>query len=148
MQHCTQIARHLTGRTVATNDLLKETFGSDWHGETLKGLRARFGDEMAGRDNLGRDFRAPGGKSPRDVAERLKTLTYGESGRVRPADSGSGSPGCDPMCFCAGNRLELSRQAAVRGGAAGSAAVLTEPGFDVRGRAANVPLQSDAQIEI
>ena len=100
MQRCTQTARHLTGRTVATNDLLKETFGGDWQGETLKGLRARFGDEMAGRENLGWDFRAPGGESPRDVAERLKTLTYGESGRVRPADSGGGSPGCDPMCFC------------------------------------------------
>lgn len=53
--------------------LIERGFG-DWEGETLAGLRARYGEEMAQWEAKGWDFRPPGGESPRDVLQRSMTL--------------------------------------------------------------------------
>ncbi len=74
LQRCRDTARHLAGHPVPTDDLLKEMLWGDWQGETLPGLRERFGAGMAQREEMGWDFRPPNGESPRDVAERLKAF--------------------------------------------------------------------------
>jgi probable phosphoglycerate mutase len=45
-----------------------------WEGETLAGLRARLGQDMAVNEAAGLDFRPPGGESPREVQARLMPL--------------------------------------------------------------------------
>lgn len=59
------------GLSPATVDerLVERGFGA-WEGETLVGLRARYGAEMAHWEAAGWDFRPPGGESPRDVLHR------------------------------------------------------------------------------
>ena len=42
--------------------------------ETVAGLRARLGTEMAMAEAAGLDFRPPGGESPRDVQARVMSL--------------------------------------------------------------------------
>jgi probable phosphoglycerate mutase len=46
----------------------------EWEGETVAGLRARLGTEMAMAEAAGLDFRPPGGESPRDVQARMMPL--------------------------------------------------------------------------
>lgn len=53
--------------------LIERGFGA-WEGETLAGLRARYGSEMAEWEAKGWDFRPPGGESPREVLQRSMTL--------------------------------------------------------------------------
>ncbi len=53
--------------------LIERGFG-DWEGETLAGLRERYGEEMAEWEAKGWDFRPPGGESPRDVLQRSMPL--------------------------------------------------------------------------
>lgn len=53
--------------------LIERGFG-DWEGETLAGLRDRYGPEMAEWEAKGWDFRPPGGESPRDVLQRSMEL--------------------------------------------------------------------------
>jgi len=84
LQRCRDTARHLAGRSVATDDLLKEMFWGDWQGETLPGLRQRLGEEMTRREALGWDFRPPNGESPRDVAVRLKAFLSKVAEREQP----------------------------------------------------------------
>ena len=84
MQRCRDTARHLAGRSVPTDDLLKEMFWGDWQGETLPGLRQRLGEEMTRREALGWDFRPPNGESPRDVAVRLKAFLSKVAEREQP----------------------------------------------------------------
>lgn len=84
LQRCRDTARHLAGRSVATDDLLKEMFWGDWQGETLPGLRQRLGEEMTRREALGLDFRPPNGESPRDVAVRLKAFLSKVAEREQP----------------------------------------------------------------
>lgn len=54
-----------------------------WEGETLAGLRARLGAEMAAAEAAGLDLRPPGGESPREVQERVRPLLaeIAQSGR-------------------------------------------------------------------
>lgn len=53
--------------------LIERSFG-DWEGETLAGLRARHGAEMAEWEAKGWDFAPPGGESPRAVLQRSMDL--------------------------------------------------------------------------
>ena len=84
LQRCRDTARHLAGRSVPTDYLLKEMFWGDWQGETLPGLRQRLGEEMTRREALGWDFRPPNGESPRDVAVRLKAFLSKVAEREQP----------------------------------------------------------------
>jgi len=61
--------------------LAEMSFG-EWEGQTLAELRSIHGPMMAEREGRGLDFRAPGGESPRDVQNRLRSLLkelYAES---------------------------------------------------------------------
>jgi broad specificity phosphatase PhoE len=71
LQRCRETARHLAGRNVPIDPLLKEMDWGDWQGETLADLRARLGGGMADAEALGWDFRPPNGESPRDLSRRL-----------------------------------------------------------------------------
>ena len=51
--------------------LIEMSFGS-WEGRTLADLRSENGATMAELERQGRDFRAPGGESPRDLQDRLE----------------------------------------------------------------------------
>ena len=84
LQRCRDTARHLAGRSVPTDYLLKEMFWGDWQGETLPSLRQRLGEEMTRREALGWDFRPPNGESPRDVAVRLKAFLSKVAEREQP----------------------------------------------------------------
>ena len=53
---------------------LTEMRWGEWEGETLAGLRARLGADMAANEARGLDFRAPGGESPSDVQARVMPL--------------------------------------------------------------------------
>lgn len=66
---CSTAAPELT----VESRLIERGFGA-WEGETLAGLRARYGQEMAEWEAKGWDFRPPGGESPRDVLQRSMTL--------------------------------------------------------------------------
>ena len=61
-------------RTLTLDDRLIERSFGEWEGETLAGLRARYGADMAAWEAKGWDFRPPGGESPRDVLQRSMTL--------------------------------------------------------------------------
>jgi broad specificity phosphatase PhoE len=52
---------------------LTEMSWGEWEGHTLRDLRAGFAD-IDELEVQGRDFRAPGGESPRDVAARVAPL--------------------------------------------------------------------------
>jgi probable phosphoglycerate mutase len=68
------MGRSMNGVSLAIDDRLIERSFGDWEGETLSGLRARYGAEMAAWEAKGWDFRPPGGESPRDVLQRSMTL--------------------------------------------------------------------------
>jgi broad specificity phosphatase PhoE len=53
---------------------LTEMRWGEWEGETLAGMRARLGPDMAANEAKGLDFRLPGGESPREVKGRLTPL--------------------------------------------------------------------------
>ena len=53
--------------------LTEMSFGK-WEGERLADLRQRLGPEMQALEDLGLDFRAPGGESPRELQARLAPL--------------------------------------------------------------------------
>jgi 2,3-bisphosphoglycerate-dependent phosphoglycerate mutase len=53
---------------------LTEMAWGEWEGHTLAELRARLGPAMAAAEGRGRDFRPPGGESPRDVQHRIAPL--------------------------------------------------------------------------
>ena len=53
---------------------LAEMGWGEWEGETLAGLRARLGIEMAMAEAAGLDFRPTGGESPREVQARVMPL--------------------------------------------------------------------------
>lgn len=53
--------------------LIEMDFGA-WEGKRLAELRADPGGDAAEREDMGLDFRAPGGESPREVQARLRPL--------------------------------------------------------------------------
>jgi broad specificity phosphatase PhoE len=55
-----------------------------WEGETLAGLRARLGAEMATAEAAGLDLRPPGGESPREVQARVMPLLAEIARSARP----------------------------------------------------------------
>jgi len=55
-----------------------------WEGETLAGLRARLGAEMAAAEAAGVDLRPPGGESPREVQARIRPMLAEIAQRDRP----------------------------------------------------------------
>lgn len=84
LQRCRDTARHLAGRNVPTDSLLMEMDWGDWRGETLPGLRARLGEEMAQNEAKGWDFRPPGGESPRDLGKRFQQFAVKVAERGKP----------------------------------------------------------------
>lgn len=69
----TQTARLLGLTEVEIEPALIEMSWGDWEGEILKPLRKRLGDEMRNNERRGLDFCPPGGESPRQVQDRLKS---------------------------------------------------------------------------
>lgn len=61
-----------TGDLLIESRLAEMSFG-EWEGQTLPELRSIHGRVMAEWEGRGVDFRAPGGESPRDVQDRLRT---------------------------------------------------------------------------
>ena len=76
LERCRATARRL-GMDAAVEPRLAEMDWGAWEGCTLADLRARLGDAMAAEEAKGRDFRPPGGESPRDVQQRVKPLLAG-----------------------------------------------------------------------
>jgi broad specificity phosphatase PhoE len=66
-------ARHL-GVAAQPDPRLTEMAWGEWEGRTLADLRACLGAAMATEEGKGRDFRPPGGESPRDVQRRVVPL--------------------------------------------------------------------------
>lgn len=52
---------------------LSEMHWGEWQGESLHDLRARYGATMQQNEDRGLHFRPPGGESPAEVQERLKS---------------------------------------------------------------------------
>jgi probable phosphoglycerate mutase len=63
---------------------LAEMGWGEWEGETLAGLRARLGAEMAMAEAAGLDFRPPGGESPHEVQARVMPLLAEIAQSARP----------------------------------------------------------------
>jgi probable phosphoglycerate mutase len=63
---------------------LAEMRWGEWEGETLAGLRARRGAEMAVAEAAGLDLRPPGGESPREVQARVTPLLAEIAQSARP----------------------------------------------------------------
>ncbi len=59
---------------------LIEMAWGEWEGRRLVDLHAELGNEMTRNEARGLDFRPPGGESPRDVQERLRSLLRSLSG--------------------------------------------------------------------
>lgn len=57
----------------AREGALTEMDWGGWEGYSIDEIRARFGAEFARNQALGLDFRPPGGESPRDVLERVRS---------------------------------------------------------------------------
>ena len=53
--------------------LIEMDFGG-WEGQRLADLRADPAEDAAAREDLGLDFKAPGGESPREVQARIQPL--------------------------------------------------------------------------
>jgi probable phosphoglycerate mutase len=62
----------LRGADCAVEERLSEMDWGAWEGRTRAELLAEAGSAALDRNPLGRDFRAPGGESPREVMTRLK----------------------------------------------------------------------------
>ena len=62
------------GRAIALDPRLMEMDFGDWEGQSLAELRETPGADARERENLGLDFSAPGGETPRQVQARLQPL--------------------------------------------------------------------------
>lgn len=74
----------LFGVAATPDPCLVEMDWGVWEGETLVGLWARLGTEMAEAEARGLDFRPPGGESPRDVQVRVAPLLRDIAGAGEP----------------------------------------------------------------
>jgi broad specificity phosphatase PhoE len=61
-----------SGQLLIEPRLVEMGFG-EWEGQTLAALRSIHGQAMAELEGRGLDFQAPGGESPRDVQDRLRS---------------------------------------------------------------------------
>jgi broad specificity phosphatase PhoE len=74
LRRARETAALLTEQTPTIDDRLIEMDWGRFEGRRLTDLRAEAPAAMAARENLGLDFRPPGGESPREVCARLRTL--------------------------------------------------------------------------
>jgi probable phosphoglycerate mutase len=75
LQRAQQTARLLVPtREIALDPRLVEMDFGDWEGRSLAELRETPGADVRERENLGLDFSAPGGETPRQVQARLQPL--------------------------------------------------------------------------
>jgi probable phosphoglycerate mutase len=68
-----ETAELICGTEPARDSALTEMDWGGWEGYSIDEIRARFGAEFARNQALGLDFRPPGGESPRDVLERVRS---------------------------------------------------------------------------
>lgn len=73
LKRATETARLLGAERVRIAPRLIEMDLGDWEGRTLAELRARDPGAMAANEARGLDLRPPGGESPRDVQERVRS---------------------------------------------------------------------------
>jgi broad specificity phosphatase PhoE len=74
LRRAIETARRLGIAEPTIEPRLSEMRWGAWEGESLAGLRARLGDDMAANEARGLDFQSPGGESPRDVQARVMPL--------------------------------------------------------------------------
>jgi probable phosphoglycerate mutase len=82
-----ETAALLRGGHCAVEERLTEMDWGAWEGRTRAELLAEAGSDLLDRNPLGRDFRAPGGESPREVMARLKPW-IAECARAGPVAAG------------------------------------------------------------
>ncbi|TMJ62708.1 MAG: histidine phosphatase family protein [Alphaproteobacteria bacterium] len=75
---------HRLGIEPVIEPRLAEMGWGAWEGQTLAGLRARLGTEMAMAEAAGLDLRPPGGESPREVQARIMPLLAGIARSGKP----------------------------------------------------------------
>lgn len=76
LKRAQESARALGLRQFHLEPALIEMDWGDWEGEILKPLRRRIGQEMRDNESRGLDFRPPGGESPRQVQQRLRSWLH------------------------------------------------------------------------
>lgn len=84
LRRARESARLLLGREVPTEPALIEMAWGAWEGQALAALRRVLGAAMAANEARGRDFRPPGGESPREVQARLIPRLAAIAGAGRP----------------------------------------------------------------
>ena len=85
LRRAVDTARRLGIAEAVIEPRLTEMRWGAWEGETLVGLRARLGAEMAVAEAAGLDLRPPGGESPREVQARVMPLLAEIAHSARPA---------------------------------------------------------------
>ncbi len=73
LKRAVQTAAVMGCHAPVTEPLLMEMNWGEWEGHRLAELRNKFGAEMEANENRGLDFRPPGGESPRQVQQRIKS---------------------------------------------------------------------------
>ena len=81
---CQDTARHLVGRTVASDERIIEMNWGDWEGRIRAELAETLGDAFRENEARGLDFTPPNGESPRMVQDRLKPFFQEVAARGRP----------------------------------------------------------------
>ena len=84
LERCLATARALGITAPRVEARLIETDWGTYEGRTLAELRIERGEELAVNESRGLDFRAPGGKSPREVRTRLATLLVERAAEAAP----------------------------------------------------------------
>ena len=84
LRRARETAKLLTGRDPPVEPRLTEMSWGAWEGCRLAELRAELGETMAAMEDLGIDFRPPGGESPRLVQARVRPLLVELAAGGRP----------------------------------------------------------------